>query len=255
MSSKVSASSLISSAGPARGDAFAEPALGVSRGADAAGRRGDRPDRSHGPLGDDPAEAETARAEHRERDATPGQQSVQRGLFESALIFGDRGDRLARGDGAAVSYPEHPEQVNVSRPSDALAARLAIDSTLQTLLIGLGAVALVVGGVGVANTMIISVMERRTEIGLRRALGATRGYVRARFLAESMLLALLGGFAGVAMGILITAGFAHHESWPALLPAWASTGAIGVTLAVGTAAGFYPAWRAARMPPTHALGG
>jgi putative ABC transport system permease protein len=155
----------------------------------------------------------------------------------------------------ATADPEHPEQVNVSRPSDALAARTAIDSTLRTLLIGLGAVALIVGGVGVANTMIISVMERRTEIGLRRALGATRGNVRTQFLAESMLLALLGGFAGVALGILITAGFAYDESWPALLPAWASTGAIAVALAVGGVAGLYPAWRAARMPPTHALGG
>jgi putative ABC transport system permease protein len=155
----------------------------------------------------------------------------------------------------ATADPEHPEQVNVSRPSDALAARAAIDSTLQTLLIGLGAVALFVGAVGVANTMIISVMERRTEIGLRRALGATRGNVRAQFLAESMLLALLGGFAGVALGIVILAGFAYHESWPALLPAWVSAGAIAVTLVVGAGAGFYPALRAARLPPTQTLGG
>jgi putative ABC transport system permease protein len=149
--------------------------------------------------------------------------------------------------------PEHPDQVNVSRPSDALAAKAAAAGTFTGLLLGLGAVALLVGGVGVANTMVISVLERRREIGLRRSLGATRGQVRTQFLVESLLLSAFGGVAGAGLGSLATLAFAHYRGWPPVVPPWAFAGAIGATLAIGTIAGIYPAIRAARLSPTVAL--
>ncbi|MDP9848672.1 ABC transporter permease [Streptosporangium lutulentum] len=149
--------------------------------------------------------------------------------------------------------PENPSEVNVSRPSDALAARAAADGAFTNLLLGLGAVALLVGGVGVANTMVISVLERRREIGLRRSLGATRGQVRVQFLSESLLLSTLGGIVGAALGALATVGYALYRDWPAVVPPWAIGGAVGATLVIGTVAGIYPAMRAARLSPTVAL--
>ncbi|WP_327710990.1 ABC transporter permease [Streptomyces sp. NBC_00464] len=154
--------------------------------------------------------------------------------------------------GATIS-PQYPNEVNVSRPSDALAAKQATDDALSGLLLGLGAVALLVGGVGVANTMVISVLERRAEIGLRRSLGATRGQIRTQFLCESLLLSALGGLGGVALGIAVTAGYAGYQGWPTVVPLWAMAGGVGATLAIGGLAGFYPAVRAARLPPTEAL--
>ncbi|WP_233604444.1 ABC transporter permease [Micromonospora sp. HM5-17] len=154
---------------------------------------------------------------------------------------------------AATANPEAPNEVKVSRPSDALAARQAADQAFTGLLLGLGAVALLVGGVGVANTMVISVLERRAEIGLRRSLGATRGQIRLQFLAESLLLSAIGGAGGVVIGIVVTAGYASSQSWPAVVPAWASAGGVGATLVIGGVAGLYPAIRAARLAPTEAL--
>ncbi|MFJ5155911.1 ABC transporter permease [Streptomyces sp. NPDC088353] len=153
----------------------------------------------------------------------------------------------------ATANPESPNEVDVSRPSDALAAKQATDDTLSGLLLGLGAVALLVGGVGVANTMVISVLERRAEIGLRRSLGATRGQIRTQFLCESLLLSALGGVGGVALGIGVTVGYAAYQGWPSVVPPWAMAGGIGATLVIGGMAGFYPALRAARLPPTEAL--
>ncbi|GAA3619830.1 ABC transporter permease [Nonomuraea rosea] len=149
--------------------------------------------------------------------------------------------------------PRNPQEVAVSRPSDALAARVAAADAFTSLLLGLGAVALLVGGVGVANTMVISVLERRKEIGLRRSLGATQGQVRVQFLTESLLLSALGGLTGALLGALATVGYALTRDWPPVVPAWALGGAIGATLVVGSIAGLYPAMRAARLPPTAAL--
>ncbi|HZN77804.1 MAG TPA: FtsX-like permease family protein [Micromonosporaceae bacterium] len=149
--------------------------------------------------------------------------------------------------------PEHPNEVAVSRPSEALAARRATEVTFDALLLGLGAVALLVGGVGVANTMVISVLERRAEIGLRRALGATRGQIRLQFLAESLLLSALGGGGGVLLGITVTGAYAASQQWPAVVPPWASAGGVAATLVIGALAGLYPAIRAARLAPTEAL--
>ncbi|MEH0938208.1 ABC transporter permease [Micromonospora psammae] len=153
----------------------------------------------------------------------------------------------------ATANPEAPNEVEVSRPSDALAAAEATDAAFTGLLLGLGAVALLVGGVGVANTMVISVLERRAEIGLRRSLGATRGQVRVQFLAESLLLSALGGIGGVLLGILVTAGYAVSQDWPTVVPAWATVGGVAATLLIGGVAGLYPAVRAARLSPTEAL--
>ncbi|MEU5861816.1 ABC transporter permease [Nonomuraea sp. NPDC047529] len=158
-----------------------------------------------------------------------------------------------RGVLARTVSPERPHEIAVSRPSDALVARAAAAGTFTNLLLGLGAVALLVGGVGVANTMVISVLERRKEIGLRRALGATRGQIRIQFLTESLLLSVLGGVAGLALGGLVTAGYALWQGWPPTVPAWVLAGAFAATLAVGAIAGIYPAIRASHLPPTVAL--
>jgi putative ABC transport system permease protein len=154
---------------------------------------------------------------------------------------------------AATANPAAPSEVNVSRPSDALAARLATNRAFTGLLLGLGAVALLVGGVGVANTMVISVLERRAEIGLRRSLGATRGQIRLQFLAESLLLSALGGVGGAVIGIAVTGLYSTTQAWPAVVPAWATAGGLGATLFIGAVAGLYPAIRAARLAPTEAL--
>jgi putative ABC transport system permease protein len=154
---------------------------------------------------------------------------------------------------AATANPEAPNEVAVSRPSDALAARQATSRAFTGLLLGLGAVALVVGGVGVANTMVISVLERRAEIGLRRALGATRGQILLQFLAEALLLSALGGVGGVVVGVAVTTLYASTQSWPVVVPAWATGGAVIATLLIGAVAGLYPAIRAGRTAPTEAL--
>jgi len=156
---------------------------------------------------------------------------------------------------AATSDPEHPDQVDVSRPSDALVARAAAEGAFNSLFLGLAAVALLVGGVGVANIMVISVLERRSEIGLRRALGATRGQIRTQFLGEATLLGMVGGVAGIAIGALVTAAYALSHQWESVVPAVAIFGGLGASLLVGAVAGLLPALRAARMSPTEALRG
>ncbi|WP_414638887.1 ABC transporter permease [Actinophytocola sp.] len=154
---------------------------------------------------------------------------------------------------ARTANPAAPNEVDVSRPSDALAAKQATETTLNGLLLGLGAVALLVGGVGVANTMVISVLERRPEIGLRRSLGATRGQIRTQFLAESLLLSALGGAGGVVLGVAVTALYATYQGWPSVVPPWATTGGLAATMVIGMVAGLYPAIRASRLSPTEAL--
>jgi putative ABC transport system permease protein len=152
-----------------------------------------------------------------------------------------------------TANPEHPEEVEVSRPSDALEARAAAKTAFTSLFLGLGAVALLVGGIGIANVMVISVLERRSEIGLRRALGAARGHIRLQFLAESLMLAATGGAAGVALGFLITVVYAANRGWSAVVPWYVPIGGIALAIAIGAVAGLYPAMRAARLAPTEAL--
>jgi putative ABC transport system permease protein len=154
---------------------------------------------------------------------------------------------------AATANPEAPNEVNVSEPSSTLVARADAASALNGLFLGLGAVALLVGAVGVANIMIISVLERRSEIGLRRALGATRGQIRTQFLSEAVLLALGGGAVGVGLGALATTIYAQAKGWTAVVPTEAWAGGIGAAILIGAIAGLLPALRAARLSPTEAL--
>jgi putative ABC transport system permease protein len=153
----------------------------------------------------------------------------------------------------AQANPGNPSEVDVSQPSDVLTARAATAGALNTLFLGLGAVALLVGAIGVANIMIISVLERRQEIGLRRALGATRGQIRIQFLAEAVLLSLIGGAAGVAIGAASTAIYAHAHHEAIVIPTEAWAGGLGAAVIIGALAGLLPAIRAARLAPTRAL--
>ncbi|MCU7729368.1 ABC transporter permease [Actinoplanes sp. KI2] len=195
-------------------------------------------------------------------------------IDQSVLVGWDAADRLLGFDGhptviyvrcrepaleqvravlPATVNPQLPGLVRVSRPSDALIAKRATENAFGALLLGLAGVSLLVGGIGVANTMVISVLERRREIGLRRALGAHRGHIRIQFLAESIALAVLGGVAGATVGVLATIGYAIGQHWPAVIPAWAVAGGTGGALLVGAVAGVYPAIRASRLQPTEAL--
>ncbi len=168
--------------------------------------------------------------------------------------------RTATGHEAAVqsllaptANPEAADEVNVSQPSDVLTARAAAAGAFDSLFLGLGVVALIVGAVGVANIMIISVLERRSEIGLRRALGATKAQIRAQFLGESILLAVIGGVVGVLAGALATVIYAASKGWAIVIPVEAWTGGIASAILIGAFAGLMPAVRASRMPPTVAL--
>ena len=168
--------------------------------------------------------------------------------------------RAATGHEAAVqsllaetANPEAPYEAAVSQPSDVLTARAAAAGAFNSLSLGLGAVALIVGAVGVANIMIISVLERRSEIGLRRALGATKGQIRTQFLTESILLAVIGGVVGVLAGAAATALYANAKGWAVVIPVEAWLGGIASAILIGALAGLMPAVRASRMPPTVAL--
>jgi putative ABC transport system permease protein len=154
---------------------------------------------------------------------------------------------------APTADPQNPDGVQVSRPSDALEARAAAKGQFTTLLLGLGAVALLVGAIGIANIMVISVLERRGEIGLRRALGATKHHISAQFLTESALLAALGGIAGLLLGALATWEYSLAQNQPLVIPAYALIAAPAAGLAIGAVAGLYPAAKAARLSPTEAL--
>ena len=154
---------------------------------------------------------------------------------------------------AGAIRPGAPQDVGVTRPSDALAAKDATDDSFTGLLVGIGGVALLVGGIGVANTMVITVLERRAEVGVRRALGARRRNIRDQFLVESLLLSFLGGVAGVVLGVGVTIVFAVGQGWPVAIPVWAVAGGLGATVVIGGVSGLYPAARAARIPPTSAL--
>jgi putative ABC transport system permease protein len=153
----------------------------------------------------------------------------------------------------ATVNPPNPSTVQVSQPSDILKAEVAAKGAYNGLFLGLGAVALLVGGVGIANVMVISVLERRSEIGLRRALGATRHHVAEQFLAEALLLSTVGGIAGTVIGVTATAIYALSQHWSVQIPSVGLYGGVTAALAIGAIAGLYPSMRAARLSPTEAL--
>ena len=152
-----------------------------------------------------------------------------------------------------TANPANPEEVRVARPSDALEARAAAETAFTALLVGLGALALLVAGVGIANVMLMSVLERRTEIGLRRALGATRQHIAGQFLIEALLLAGVGGAIGAAFGVAFAALYAQAQGWPLVLPLLGIGAGVIAALLIGAIAGIYPARQAARVSPTQAL--
>lgn len=154
---------------------------------------------------------------------------------------------------SATAAPANPVDVAVSQPSDALTMRANAAGTLDALFLGLGAVALLVGAIGIANVMVIAVLERRTEIGLRRAMGAARIHVAGQFLAESLALAAMGAIGGLAVGVAVTVGVAQAHGWVVQLPAQAPLLGAVAAFVVGALAGLYPAVRAARLSPTDAL--
>lgn len=154
---------------------------------------------------------------------------------------------------AATVDPENPEEAEISRPSDLLEARSAAESSFTSLFLGLGAVALLVGGIGVANVMVIGVIERRGEIGLRRAIGATRAHIRRQFFTEALTLATLGGTAGVLLGVAVTYGYSLAQGWRVIILPVAVIGGFAAAVAIGVIAGLYPAIRASRVSPTEAL--
>jgi putative ABC transport system permease protein len=173
----------------------------------------------------------------------------------STIYLRARAERVNTVDNvlASTANPENPSGVNVSQPSAALVAQADAKGAFDGLFLGLGAVALLVGAVGVANIMIISVLERRSEIGLRRALGATKGHIRTQFLAEAVLLGLLGGVVGVVVGAAATVIYAHTKHWAIVIPRQAWSGGIVASLTIGAVAGLLPAVRAAQLSPTEAL--
>lgn len=154
---------------------------------------------------------------------------------------------------AATAKPAAPNEVTVSRPSDALAARAATDTAFRSLLLGLGAVSLLVGAIGIANVMVVAVLERRSEIVVRRALGATKGEIRGQFLTEAVALGALGGAIGGGLGVGVTAGFSAVRNVSFAVPPQALGGGVLVALLLGGVAGLWPAVRAARVTPVDAL--
>ncbi len=176
-------------------------------------------------------------------------------LSSSALYLRTNPDQIdaVRAVLGTTVDPQSPDEVSISRPSELLEAQDATESAFTNLFLGLGAVSLLVGGVGIANVMVIAVIERRNEIGLRRAMGATRAHIRHQFLTEALLLSALGGLAGVALGVAVTAGYAGTQGWDVVVPPLAMVGGLVSALVIGAIAGLYPAMRAARMAPTEAL--
>jgi putative ABC transport system permease protein len=149
--------------------------------------------------------------------------------------------------------PENPDQVEVTRPSDALEAQQAAEEAFTNLLLGLGSVALLVGGVAIANVMVMSVLERRMEIGVRRSIGATRREIRYQFLLESIVLSGIGGLVGVLLGTAITLGYTNYTNIVFSIPVWQIFGAVLLALLIGAISGVYPAIKASKIQPAEAV--
>ena len=149
--------------------------------------------------------------------------------------------------------PDEDDDFNIRNPEDAIQAQLAASRTLTLLLIAIASVSLIVGGIGIMNVMLVSVTERTREIGVRVAVGATEEAIQLQFLGESVLLSLVGGAAGVLLGVVGSVGVGRTLGWPMQLSPEAVVLAALFSVAVGVFFGYYPARRAAGLDPIDAL--
>ncbi|WP_132189886.1 MULTISPECIES: ABC transporter permease [Kribbella] len=163
--------------------------------------------------------------------------------------------QLIAGQAPVAIDPNNPSALKVDAPPKQGGVRTGVESDLNALFLLLGAVALLVGGLGIANVTLLSVLERVSEIGLRRALGAARRHVAAQFLVESVIVGFLGGLLGTAVGVLLTVGVSWFRDWTPILDSRLSLGAPLLGAVIGLIAGTYPAWKASAIQPITALRG
>lgn len=161
--------------------------------------------------------------------------------------------RLIAAQAPIALSPSAPENLSAAAPILPEAARDRVAGDVNSLFLLLGIVSLVVGAIGIANVTLVTVMERTSEIGLRRALGARRRHVAAQFLGESAAIGMVGGVIGAAIGLLLVVGVSAIKEWTPVLDTWMPLAAPPVGALVGLLAGAYPAVRAARMEPVDAL--
>jgi putative ABC transport system permease protein len=173
----------------------------------------------------------------------------QRVVIETALGAAS----LIASQAATALNPNAPESLSVAAPSDPKSAKEGVQSDVNQLFLLLGLVSLVVGAIGIANVTLVTVMERTGEIGLRRALGASRRHIAGQFLAESVAMGVVGGIIGATVGILLVVGVSASRQWTPVLELWLPVVAPFVGAVVGLLAGLYPSVRAARMEPVDAL--
>ncbi|MEU8223032.1 ABC transporter permease [Kribbella sp. NPDC048915] len=151
--------------------------------------------------------------------------------------------------------PNDPSRLSVDAPPKQGPVRQGVESDLNALFLLLGAVALLVGGLGIANVTLLSVLERISEIGLRRALGAARRHIAVQFLVESVIVGFLGGLLGTAVGVILTVGVSWIRDWTPILDHWLAFGSPLLGALIGLVAGTYPAWKASAIQPITALRG
>src|SRR5262249_9600780 len=149
--------------------------------------------------------------------------------------------------------PEEPDDFNIRNPEDIIQAQLEASRTLSMLLIAIASISLVVGGIGIMNVMLVSVTERTREIGVRVAVGATEGAIQLQFLGESVMLSLVGGAAGVVVGIAGSFLGGRTLNWSMQISPESIVIAAAFSIAVGVFFGYYPARKASRLDPIEAL--
>ncbi|MEM9464512.1 MAG: ABC transporter permease [Actinomycetota bacterium] len=158
------------------------------------------------------------------------------------------------GDQAALALvPNNPELVRVRVPPDPASLRERVGEDINALFLLLGGISLLVGAIGIANVTLVSVLERTSEIGLRRSLGATKTHVATLFLTESAILGFIAGVVGTSIGVLTVVGVSAVNSWEPVLQPWLPFTTPLLGLLIGVVSGAYPAWRAAAIEPIAAL--